>query len=152
MRRTESLSSSWSVRFCVQWFYTNKHLEFHVFVVTCQPSIILWFSYFRDPLTQRSNEIRVIIDSSMLLFIYTLSIVPQRLATVASNRSISVRFRTWGGSSDRSQTDMVEEVNWKISQEERIRHDALFYSQKPRDGFLSGARYCNRNLVVLLLN
>ena len=34
-----------------------------------------------------------------------------------------------------------EEVKWVIGEEERIRHDALFYSQKPRDGFLSGTRY-----------
>jgi len=31
------------------------------------------------------------------------------------------------------------DLKWVISEEERTRHDALFYSQKPQDRYLSGA-------------
>ena len=32
------------------------------------------------------------------------------------------------------------DLKWVISEEERTRHDALFYSQKPQDRYLSGKR------------
>lgn len=32
------------------------------------------------------------------------------------------------------------DLKWTISEEERTRHDALFYSQKPQDRYLSGER------------
>lgn len=37
------------------------------------------------------------------------------------------------------QPDM--DLNWMISEEERTRHDALFYSQRPQDRYLSGTRW-----------
>ena len=32
------------------------------------------------------------------------------------------------------------DLKWVISEEERTRHDALFYSQKPKDQYLSGEK------------
>ena len=39
------------------------------------------------------------------------------------------------------QPDM--DLKWVISEEERTRHDALFYSQRPQDRYLSGTRWNN---------
>jgi hypothetical protein len=33
---------------------------------------------------------------------------------------------------------MDEDLKWVITEEERTRHDALFYSQNPKKGYLSG--------------
>lgn len=46
------------------------------------------------------------------------------------------------------QPDM--DLNWMISEEERTRHDALFYSQRPQDRYLSGTRW-NINVPKILL-
>lgn len=35
------------------------------------------------------------------------------------------------------------DLKWVISEEERTRHDALFYSQKPKDQYLSGEKMCD---------
>lgn len=46
------------------------------------------------------------------------------------------------------QPDM--DLKWMISEEERTRHDALFYSQRPQDRYLSGTRW-NINVPKILL-
>lgn len=45
------------------------------------------------------------------------------------------------------------DLKWVISEEERTRHDALFYSQKPQDRYLSGKLQCGvvSNCVKFLL-
>lgn len=35
------------------------------------------------------------------------------------------------------------DLKWVISEEERTRHDALFYSQKPKDQYLAGEKMCD---------
>lgn len=44
------------------------------------------------------------------------------------------------------------DLKWIISEEERTRHDALFYSQKPQDRYLSGkcAQQCVINFVKFM--
>lgn len=79
----------------------------------------------------------VLIARSYLLMKFVPSLICNMNETVQSEQSLilnEVFFLC------RSLLQPEMDLKWVISEEERTRHDALFYSQKPQDRYLSGER------------
>lgn len=77
------------------------------------------------------------------LYLYHAARLSSKLMIWPSNLQINMN-ETSGQSYSFFRRSLLQpemDVKWVISEEERTRHDALFYSQKPQDRYLSGKRW-----------